>query len=291
MYTQSVGKQVRLTDHQRSTVVRLYQEGQSAYKIAELFGCSEMPIYACLKTAGIERRDRSACQRKCSFNEHFFDTIETEAQAYWLGFLAADGYVCRPRRVLATNLAAKDREHLVKLSEAVETKLSLFDYVVSGHPMVRLTLISEQLLDSLEKLGVGPDKAASRAWPELSLPLYRHYVRGYFDGDGTFRSNESPWKKKYEACALQASVGFVSPQAITAAIKAFFEKELEIAGSHFFEKRSKASWRLRYGGNPSCLAIVNLLYEGAVIFLPRKRDLVLAHYRALPKYASQLHFG
>lgn len=28
-------------------------------------------------------------------NEHFFDVIDTEEKAYWLGFIFADGYVAK----------------------------------------------------------------------------------------------------------------------------------------------------------------------------------------------------
>ena len=29
--------------------------------------------------------------RKYSFNEHYFDNIDCQEKAYWLGFFAADG--------------------------------------------------------------------------------------------------------------------------------------------------------------------------------------------------------
>lgn len=34
-------------------------------------------------------------------NEHFFDVIDTEEKAYWLGFIFADGYVAKDRPTFA----------------------------------------------------------------------------------------------------------------------------------------------------------------------------------------------
>lgn len=37
-------------------------------------------------------------------NEHFFDVIDTEEKAYWLGFIFADGYVAKDRPTFAMNM-------------------------------------------------------------------------------------------------------------------------------------------------------------------------------------------
>lgn len=39
-----------------------------------------------------------------NLNEHFFDVIDTEEKAYWLGFIFADGYVAKDRLTFAMNL-------------------------------------------------------------------------------------------------------------------------------------------------------------------------------------------
>ncbi len=281
-----------LSREQELEVCRLYQEGTSAYDLGRRFGCSYGPIYTCLKAWNIERRDRAACQRQYSFDEHFFDNVQEEAQAYWLGFLAADTFIALKRPTVVTNLAAVDREHLVCLNEALVSTVPLYDYQANGHPATRLTLHSAHLQATLARYGVGPGKVATRTWPSLPAALYRHYVRGYFDGDGTFRSSTGNRIKKDGSRSTNAALQIKSPRQMTAAIQTFLEAMLGLlGGSHAFEQQSNASWCLRYHGNARCLPVINLLYEGATAYLPRKRNLVLAHYRSLPQYRDQLKFG
>ena len=52
-------------------------------------------------------------RRKYALNEAFFEIIDSEEKAYWLGFIAADG--CVYRRTLSINLNIKDKAHLEKL--------------------------------------------------------------------------------------------------------------------------------------------------------------------------------
>jgi len=43
-------------------------------------------------------------------NKRFFETIDTKQKAYWLGFIAADGYVNSKR--LTIKLSPKDQERI-----------------------------------------------------------------------------------------------------------------------------------------------------------------------------------
>lgn len=50
------------------------------------------------------------------YNKNAFATIETEEDAYWLGFILADGYVSGPDKpaYLQIKLGIKDYAHLQK---------------------------------------------------------------------------------------------------------------------------------------------------------------------------------
>lgn len=52
---------------------------------------------------------------KYNYNKNAFNRIETEEDAYWLGFLLADGYVSGGiKPFIQLKLGAKDLEHLKK---------------------------------------------------------------------------------------------------------------------------------------------------------------------------------
>ena len=48
------------------------------------------------------------------FNYRFFQQIDTEEKAYWLGFLFADGYVSSKGNFIGLNISLKDIDHLKK---------------------------------------------------------------------------------------------------------------------------------------------------------------------------------
>jgi len=128
-------------------------------------------------------------------NECFFDKITTERQAYWLGFLAADGCVRNKpgKRLLSVILANKDRCHLELFRDHIESEHNIYyyerDHEVNGYDyhseVVQLDLVSSRLVEGLIKHGVVPNKTENLQPPKLLPRLIRHWIRGYFDGDGS----------------------------------------------------------------------------------------------------------
>lgn len=63
-------------------------------KIAQQVGISAGSVSKILRENNIPIRTNSQ-YLAYAFNEGFFDVIDNEAKAYWLGFIYADGYIAR----------------------------------------------------------------------------------------------------------------------------------------------------------------------------------------------------
>jgi hypothetical protein len=108
-----------------------------------------------------------------TINKDFFSRIETEPQAYWLGFIAADGSICN--KELKIDLAKKDEKHLIKFLVSLNSSHPIHNY--NGFSSV-VCIAVQQLVNDLKKLNV------KTKLPDINYELLSHYYRGLVDGDG-----------------------------------------------------------------------------------------------------------
>lgn len=127
--------------------------------------------------------------RQPNLNKDFFKVIDNEVKAYILGFIYADGYIESNNRTLSFNINERDIDILHKIKYHIEC----------GNPIrksstkncVRLHLSSVELVNDLIKLGVTRHKTNTISLPNLRDDLLRHFLRGYFDGDGHIGNRQS----------------------------------------------------------------------------------------------------
>ena len=122
-----------------------------------------------------------------NFNRNLFKTIETEEDAYWLGFILADGYINEDRGFLNIKLGAIDRGHLVKFYKYAQCEENLIKEDVGGvrNLVYSLTLNSKDIVNNLKQYGLFQAKSGKEIpYYEIREGLKSHYIRGIVDGDG-----------------------------------------------------------------------------------------------------------
>ena len=138
--------------------------------------------------------------RKHPIKEDYFLVIDTEEKAYFLGLFYADGCVFikqNPKRkssiVHSANISLqkKDRHIMLAFSRAVYGANRLRKIVYEdgrGQDAYRMEMRSKRICEDLIRLGCPPRKSLILEFPkDNKIPdhLFRHFLRGYFDGDGT----------------------------------------------------------------------------------------------------------
>jgi hypothetical protein len=98
----------KLTQFQNEQINVLYQQGAKLIDIATQLEITTTTCIYKLKKAGLYREPV-----RYDLDESFFDRIDTEEKAYWLGFLGADGGIYKGR--ISIQLAPRDKAHLSKL--------------------------------------------------------------------------------------------------------------------------------------------------------------------------------
>jgi hypothetical protein len=128
--------------------------------------------------------------RRYSLDESYFDNIDTLEQAYWLGFIAADGSIVDNERnhALEITLQADDRNHLLKFADCIGSNSPV---TRDSHNGERIRIHSKYLIKSLADLGICSAKSlVVKPWdgPAYLMPAY---WRGLFDGDGCIHVRSS----------------------------------------------------------------------------------------------------
>lgn len=93
-------------------VVEKYKNGESMVKLASFYEVKTHHIDWILRKHGVEKRKNQINSRRYSFNENFFEKIDTEEKSYWLGFMAADGFVQTRGNTFGISLSSVDKSHL-----------------------------------------------------------------------------------------------------------------------------------------------------------------------------------
>lgn len=199
------------------------------------------------------------------FDDTFFDNWSHD-MSYYLGFIAADGYISNPKdkrhkNMLSINLQIKDDGVLKNFCQLLNYKKPLFYNFKENK--VRMNCISEHLVKRLMQLGITYRKTYDGFPLNFEVPKeYRKsFVRGFFDGDGcvSLTTKAPSWKLKYSICS--------NTEDILIKIRNWIFEELEIYSKIFKYKGRVAT--INYN-NHNALVIAKWMYSTPGYYYKRK---------------------
>ena len=217
---------------------------------------------------------------KYELNNCYFSKIDNEWKAYWLGFLYADGCVRLTRNnksnkqinSLILSLCRKDKEHIQKFLNSLQATYVISDYTVNCHgkqyESSKVTITNKQIVLDLISLGCVPNKSLILQFPtENQVPtnLIRHFIRGYFDGDGCIHIDVN---KKNASFSILGTKDF-----LTKLKKHLMENIPNLTQSgHKIKKDSSTSkaYSFSFSKLEDLSLLYNYLYNGCNIYLDRK---------------------
>lgn len=250
----------------------LYLEGSSLSKLEREKNINRHTFANWLKEQEIEIRNPGSYARKYDLDEHYFDVIDTEEKAYFLGYLYADGCNHSDITRISIQLSIIDKEILQKFSHFVyKDEILSYNKVINKEgkefEYVRLLMHSTHMTQQLSKLGMTPRKSFSLTFPNwLDVNLYHHFLRGLIDGDGwIFLSSEDA--KRNESC-----VGLICTRQINDFLLDFFKQDLGLKAylSKAHSQDFEVMCDIRLKGYANQKKFLTWLYKDATIYLERK---------------------
>lgn len=213
--------------------------------------------------------------------QNFFEKIETEMQAYLLGFYAADGNINEKRKTFRIHLQKSDSELVYLYKDMISPDARLFTMkernvkgrngqLVTAHESIGVDINSSKLCTDLVNLGFGYKKTYDELHlPNIDTSLIRHFIRGYFDGDGSicyYYCKPDPKWHKNERVRGQVSI-CGKTKTILEEIQKFL-KTNNIESSICFANRDKM-WILTVPKS-QLKKLYNLFYDDSYFYLSRK---------------------
>jgi DNA-binding transcriptional regulator WhiA len=241
----------------RKEAVQHYNDGLKCKQIATKMDLDRRTVGKWLKEEGFTY---SRCN-KAAIDSSVFDNIDSSEKAYWLGFIFADGYVSKDNN-FELSLALKDLEHLIKFKEFLKYEGKI--YIDQKIGRCRLQFQDSRIVNSLKNLGCVNRKSLILTFPSIDNCFHSHFIRGYFDGDGSVND-----PKRSIAVNLVGT-------------KEFLESIHEVVGipkykiKHRQPKHSPEVYISQFSGEHA-RAFGGFIYVNSTIHLTRKHERFIKH--------------
>ena len=210
-------------------------------------------------------------KRTYALNENYFEKIDADEKAYFLGLIAADGclYIkSKGQNIVKIAIQIKDIKILNKFSMAIQTDKPLS---ISRGKYCSLEIVSNQIFNDLYRLGLKPNKTFGNSFVLLEDRYMNHFLRGYFDGDGSITCGK---KDKLPSSTI---VSFSGYQTNMSKISEYLERHYIFSNFNIDKRKYNGEsnfGNLYFHGINSKYALMKYLYHNANDFyLDRKYEL------------------
>lgn len=213
-------------------------------------------------------------------DENYFEKIDTEGKAYFLGFLLADGCVSEGKKNEKQNwqssvsLQIQNRDSKILEIFKNETESNKKIVFLTTRNNCKISLNSDKLCQDLINLGVTPRKTFTAKFPtfdQVPETLIHHFMRGLFDGDGCIYGIKN---LRFDICGTFEICGGVTK---------ILHKIISEKDKDKIPRQQDKIFRIIYKRFESIQNIYKFLYHDATIFLSRKKEKFETLIQPLPE--------
>ena len=260
----------KLTEKDKKNIVENYYNKKELSKreLAIFCNVSVRSIARVLKEEGINTK----LKNKYTLNDNYFETIDTEHKAYWLGFLYADGYVGdETYNNIVIGLCEKDIEQLENFKKDIQYTGNIRTSKNSGgyntkYKGVVINFSSKKMASDLRNLGLYPGKSTTmKHMPEMPNDLYKHFIRGYFDGDGSISHiiRNDQYKGHRFIMTIIGTIDFLNEVDEKLPVKTYKKSCNNTENMQYLRCQKKEDMKKLY----------HYLYDDSTIYLKRKYEI------------------
>lgn len=236
--------------------------------------------YQFKKIKNIQKRkpneQRTISRTNCYKLKWNCSAISNEFEAYILGMLYADGYITDCQLGLKLKKSDKELVEIIKnyFSEDIKLQFEKNNY--------KFVVSSVVVVNNLKKIGLSKHKTNFNFnIPILKSDLYKHFIRGYFDGDGSIyickKNIKTPFLKGYICSPTEPILKDIQNILLQNNIDCKINIEKRIGKTiKCIDKQLIAScdmYRLFIRKKEALSNFYHFLYDDCNIFLKRKKEI------------------
>lgn len=269
----------KFTEEEKQKIIDLYKTGKTPSQICKevdsLKDRKPQTLYPILIKAGLYQKKDKNDLRRFKVNDSYFDVIDNEHKAYWLGLLLADGFLSNSGHATESfgiSLSIKDKYILEEFVKDLESTYTVKEYIgkskfensCTDFAYAKLLIKSKQIFNKLIEYGFTIKKSYDGVVPEEHIPdnLKIHFIRGYFDGNGGLSIGSG---------SHLYTLDFTGTKEIITWILKYFDKEnLKLQERH--PDRDNNNVSIKISGDKQIYSIMNQIYKDATIYLNRKYE-------------------
>ncbi|MCA9381733.1 LAGLIDADG family homing endonuclease [Candidatus Dojkabacteria bacterium] len=256
----------------KEQVKLLREKGLGINKIAKQLHIANYKVKEYLIELGLHvssTSNKNGNNRKYFIDDDLFSKIDTEFKAYLLGLLYADGSVDVKKNGFSISLQELDKDILLKIKDGLNTKYPIHYHdsrYSKNHKFttkVSLCPTNAKVVQDLIKLGCVPNKSDILKFPtsnQVPCELIHHFIRGYFDGDGTVYITNTGY----------IHFGIISTLEFCTDLLSYLPcDKVKISKEN---RSNKNVWYFTVAKRKDVKSIYDYLYKDATIYLQRKYD-------------------
>lgn len=243
-------------------IKKMFEEGYTSLMIAKKLGINPKSMYYYIKKYSLIQKNK---QRIVHCNDSYFNNIDSEEKAYLLGFFLADGYVSEKRRICLNN-SIDDISFLELFQKEVckDSKIIILNKQLGAKfrkPQCVLRISSQEMYDTLVyKYDIKPNKTQDKTFKFnfdlIPRELHRHFIRGFFDGDGSISFDLKGNSFNFNFSFVMTSVLFTNQ------IGLIFENTFDIKSRVREQQGKTTNWfTLAFSYNRNVYPKIKLIYE------------------------------
>jgi hypothetical protein len=267
---------LKITDYAEQ-IDALHAEGKYALEIAKILGFRySQPVYNYFKKKGWETLSRENYPTNATYevDKSFFSNINTEEKAYILGFICADGHIDAISYRISIVLQDSDYQLLDRIKLAMHSTHPIKRGIIRENPYTRtsnstlyqcsLHINGKGLVEPLVSMGIAGKKTYnldSNVLRYIPEQLIRHFLRGYFDCDGSVT-----WGKHYSSGNKYLIQVAGNEEFLLNTFQKYFPSNCEL----YKYKTSRQCFTWKLADKKRVLEFLNFIYKDSKIYLDRK---------------------